>query len=75
MKANSFPALVIFTVVTGILVLAFGGGFGGALIGMVISFVLVGWFGPKALVVGLLAGCWAAFVGILKAINPMNEKW
>lgn len=75
MKANSFPVLVVSTILVGVIVLAAGGGIGGALLGMGITFVVVGWFGPKALAVGILAGLWAMFVGILKAINPMNERW
>lgn len=75
MKANSFPALIIITFVAGVIVFALGGGLGGALLAMVITFALVGWFGPKALLLGLIAGLWGMFIEILKGINPMNDKW
>jgi hypothetical protein len=78
-KQNGLPVLVIVTLITGAIILAAGGGIGGALIGMVIIFALVGWFGLKGFlyifVGGFISGLWAMFIGILKAINPMNEKW
>ena len=71
---NSFPALIVFTVVAGLFTLFAGGGIGGALIAMATTFILVGWFGPKALVFTLIGALWVMFVEIVKAVNPLNER-
>ena len=65
---NGFPVLAFCTILAGVVIYSAGGGIGGAFFAMVIVFALVGWFGPKWVVVTLVIMAWILLVELVKGI-------